>query len=77
MTCAEFYIIALPTIIITAIASVVNTFAQLYDIYWCRWHHCGKSSKNSTKSVVPSEDYPTQSVGALPTDFTYQHIKES
>ncbi len=28
---------------------ITNTLAQLYDIVWCRWHHCGKSSKNSVE----------------------------
>ena len=28
---------------------ITNTIAQLYDIVWCRWHHCGKSSKNSVE----------------------------
>ncbi len=52
---------------------VTNTLVQLYDIVWCRWHHCGKSSKNSVEAkramVTPSEDYPTQSVGSLPSSL--------
>jgi len=30
-----------------AFGAFVNMFLQSYDILWCRWHNCGKSSKNS------------------------------
>ena len=33
-----------------AFGAFVNVFLQSYDIIWCRWHDCGRSSKNSTAS---------------------------
>ncbi len=58
---------------IVGVFIITNTVAQLYDIVWCRWHHCGKSSKNSTepKDIREQEDVEdtTQSVGSLPEDW--------
>ncbi len=38
--------------VVIALAVVINTCAQLYDIFWCRWHDCGTSSKNSYHTPI-------------------------
>jgi len=59
--------------IVIGIGILTNTALQAYDILWCRWHDCGSSSKNShtpiKSTVVPSDDYPTQSVGSMPAEL--------
>ena len=45
--------------VLIAIAVVINTCLQAYDILWCRWHNCGTSSKNSTKK--PTLIFPKDS----------------
>ena len=63
--------------ILIGIAIITNTILQFGDIVICRFTHCGKSSKNSTapRAVTPSEDFPTQSVGA-PEGFVSLHVNQ-
>jgi len=82
MTCIEFYTIALPLLVASAASSVVNMFLQAYDILWCRWHDCGKSSKNSvaktSKFLHYSEPFEPadQSIGSVPEAYMKECRKE-
>jgi len=57
--------------IITLLLALGAAVGSLYNAFWIQrpWFKDHNAQKAVYRAPMPSEDYPTQSVGSLPADF--------